>query len=334
MLQKDIFKLEEKRLEQEIKKRRVKRVLLQLPNGLKPNSPSLAAAIERAGATAIISGDPCYGACDIAIAEAQELGADLIIHYGHTMMLKRTEVPIIYFEARAKIPIKKVVRKAVNLLKSWKKIGLVTTVQHIENLDEAREVLSSAGKEVYIGDACDMLYPGQILGCNYLNAKSIASNVEAFLFIGGGHFHPLGLALATMKPVVAADPFEEKAYSLDDDVRRILRKRWAEIEEAKKAEIYGVIVGLKPGQNRLEEAFEVRNALRQKGKKAYLLALREITATSLDQFPIFEAYINTACSRISLDEPSIFSRPVLTLREAYVMLGKTRWEDLLEEGII
>ena len=137
-----------------------------------------------------------------------------------------------------------------------------------------------------------------------------------------------------MKPVVAADPFEEKAYSLDIDVKRMLRKRWAEIEEARKAEIYGVIVGLKPGQKRLKAALQVREALRRKGKKAYLLALREITAAMLANFPHFEAYINTACPRISLDEPSIFPRPVLTLKEAYVMLGEKRWESLLKEGMI
>ena len=333
-MEKDIFELEESRLEEEIKRRGAKRVLLQLPDGLKPNGPRLAAAIERAGATAIISGDPCYGACDVAVTEAQELEVDLIIHYGHTMMLEHVGVPIIYFEAYAKIPIKKVVKKAVKLLKPWKRIGLATTIQHIEDLDEARDILSSAGKTIYIGKACDTLYPGQILGCNYINAKSIASDVEAFLFLGGGHFHPLGLALATMKPVVAADPFEEKAYLLDIDARRMLRKRWAEIEEARKAEIYGIIVGLKSGQKRLKAALEVRDALRRKGKKAYLLALREITATLLANFPIFEAYINTACPRISLDESSIFPRPVLTLKEAYVMLGEKKWETLLEEGII
>jgi len=333
-MEKDIFELEEERLEEEIKKRGAKRVLLQLPNGLKPKGPRLAAVIERAGATAIISGDPCYGACDIAVSEAQDLEADLIVHYGHTMMLKNTKVPVVYFEAHARIPVKKVVEKAVKLLKPWKRIGLVTTIQHISSLDEARRTLSSAGKDIYIGEACDSLCPGQVLGCNYLNAKTIASDVEAFLFIGGGRFHPLGLALATMKPVVAADPFEEKAYSLDAYARRILRKRWAEIEEARKAEIYGVIVGLKTGQNRLEAAFEVRDALKRDGKKPYLLALREITATSLSQFPIIEAYVNTACPRISLDESSVFPRPVLTLKEAYVMLGRMRWEDLLEEGVI
>jgi len=333
-MREDIFELEERRLKREIKKRGAKRVLIQLPDGLKPEGPRLAAVIEDAGATAIISGDPCYGACDIAISEAQDLEADLIVHYGHTMMLEHAWIPVVYFEAHAKIPVKKAVEKAVKLLRPWRRIGLVTTVQHIDSLEEAEKILSSAGKDVHIGEACSMLYPGQVLGCNYLNAKAIASDVEAFLFIGGGRFHPLGLALATMKPVVAADPFEEKAYSLDAYARRILRKRWAEIEDARKAEIYGVIVGLKPGQNRLEEAFEVRDMLKREGKKPYLLALREITATSLSQFLIIEAYINTACPRISLDESSAFPRPVLTLKEAYVMLGKKRWEDLLEEGII
>jgi len=333
-MEEDIFEFEEQRLELEIKKRGAKRVLLQLPEGLKPEGPRLAAVIERAGATAIISGDPCYGACDIAITEAQDLEADLIVHYGHTMMMKHTRIPVVYFEAHARIPIKRVVEKAIRLLKPWRRIGLVTTIQHIRRLDEAKRILSSAGKDVHIGEGCGGLYPGQVLGCNYLNAKTVASEVEAFLFLGGGRFHPLGLALATMKPVVAADPFEEKVYSLDAYARRILRRRWAEIEEARGAEIYGVIVGLKPGQKRLEEAFEVRDMLKREGKKPYLLALREITAPSLSQFPIIEAYINTACPRISLDEPSIFPRPVLTLKETYVMLGKKRWEDLLEEGLI
>jgi len=333
-MREEIFELEEKRLEEEIKKRGAKRVLLQLPDGLKTKGPSLAAVIEHAGVTAIISGDPCYGACDIALSEARDLDVDLIVHYGHTRMIRQTEVPVIYFEARVKIPVKRVIEEAAKLLKSWKRIGLATTVQHLDSLEEAKKILSSTGKEVHLGESCDTLYPGQVLGCNYLNAKSIAQYVEAFLFIGGGRFHPLGLALATMKPVIAADPFEGRAYSLEADVRRVLRKRWAEIEEAKKAEVYGVIMGLKPGQRKLETAFEIRDALRRKGKKAYLLAIREITATSLGHFPTFEAYINTACPRISLDEPSIFQRPVLTLKETYVLLERITWEDLLEEGLL
>ena len=330
----DLFNLEEERLGEEIKKRGAKRVLLQLPDGLKPLAARLASIVERAGASVIISGEPCYGACDVALAEAKELNADLIIHYGHTMMLRDLDIPTIYFEAHAEIPVEEAVRKAIDLLKPWRRIGLATTVQHVKKLEAARRILSSAGKEVHVGNASSILHPGQVLGCDYTNAKAISQNVEAFLFVGGGRFHPLGLALTTMKPVVAADPFECRAYSLDADARRILRQRWAEIEEARKAETYGVIIGLKPGQKRLREAFRVKNKIEEAGKKAYLISLREITDQMLRNFREFEAYINTACPRISIDEAAAFRQPVLTLKEAYVMLGEMSWEKLLEKGII
>ena len=65
------FSLEEGRLKREIAKRNVKRVLLQLPEGLKPEAEKLVEIIESVGATAIISADPCYGACDLALEEAE-----------------------------------------------------------------------------------------------------------------------------------------------------------------------------------------------------------------------------------------------------------------------
>jgi len=333
-MREEIFDLEEQRLRDEIRRRGAKRVLLQLPDGLKPQGLRLASIIEDAGATAIISGDPCYGACDIAISEAKELNVDLIVHYGHSKMLRDVDVPVVYFEAYARIPVGEAVKRSISLLKHWSRIGLATTIQHIKSLDEVRRILSSEGKTVYVGGASPMLRPGQVLGCNYVNAKAISQDVEAFLFIGGGRFHPLGLALATMKPVVAADPFTCKAYRLDDDARRLLRRRWAEIEEAERSNSIGVIVGLKPGQRRLVEALRVRDELARMGKSVHILAMREITPELLEDFTCFGAFVNTACPRVSLDAESAFTRPVLTLKETYVMLGKLRWEDLLREGII
>ena len=79
-----IFDLEENRLRKEILRRGAKRVLLQLPEGLITEPPRLASIIEDAGALAIVSADPCYGACDLALSEADSLAADLLIHCGHT----------------------------------------------------------------------------------------------------------------------------------------------------------------------------------------------------------------------------------------------------------
>ena len=99
------FDFEEERIRQEITKLNAKRILLQFPEGLKPEGPRLALIVEKAGALPIVSADHCYGACDLAIDEAQILGADLIVHFGHSRMVKHENIPTLYIEARATITI-------------------------------------------------------------------------------------------------------------------------------------------------------------------------------------------------------------------------------------
>jgi len=327
-----MFDFEEERLKQEIVKLGAKRILIQLPEGLKSEAPRLAKIVEKVGALPIISADPCYGACDLATSEAESLDADLIVHYGHAKLLKYEKVPTIYIEARATINVAEAVERALPLMENWHKIGLATTVQHVQTIDEAKEMLIRAGKIVMVGDAGRLNYPGQVVGCNYSNAKSIAGDVEGFLFIGGGRFHALGLAISTFKPTVVADPYEKRAYSIDEEAQKVQRQRWASIQEAQKAKIFAVLVGLKPGQKRLEEALTIREKLEKSGKDAFLFAVREITPEVVMNFPTVDAYVNTACPRVSLDEPSKFQKPMLTLNEALVVVGEVSWKELCKKG--
>ncbi|RJS78247.1 diphthamide biosynthesis enzyme Dph2 [Candidatus Bathyarchaeota archaeon] len=326
------FDLEEERIKKEIQQLKAKRVLIQLPEGLKPEAPHIAKTVEKAGALPIISADPCYGACDLAEAEAESLNADLIIHYGHSKLLKYERVPTIYVEARATLKIDEAVEKALPLLEKMEKIGLATTVQHVQTLDEVREILTRSGKTVVIGDAGRLNYPGQVIGCDFSNAKSIAKDVEAFLFIGGGRFHALGVALSTSKPTVVADPYENRAYIIKDEIKKILKQRWASIEEAKKAKKFAVLVGLKPGQKRFEEALKIKEKLEKHGKTAFLFAVKEVTPEVLMEFPSIDAYVNTACPRLSLDDVARFKKPMLTINETLVVVNELSWEKLCQKG--
>ncbi|MGD8505044.1 MAG: diphthamide biosynthesis enzyme Dph2 [Candidatus Bathyarchaeota archaeon] len=326
------FYFEEERIKQEIEKLEAKHVLIQLPEGLKPHGPRLAKVVEKTGALAIISADPCYGACDLAIPEAETLRADLLVHFGHTPITRQSRVPTIYVEAKAGVSIKEAINNALPFIEGWKSLGLATTVQHVDMLSEARERLIKAGKGVAIGDTGKLNYAGQVTGCNYSNAKAVSEDVEAFLFIGGGKFHAIGLALATGKPVTVADPYEKRAYRIDNEVQTTMKQRWATICEAKSAENFGLLIGLKNGQERLDEALEIKENLEKKEKKATLLALREITPEALMQFPTLEAFVNTACPRVSLDDASKFRKPVLTLEETLVVLEEMSWEKLCKEG--
>jgi 2-(3-amino-3-carboxypropyl)histidine synthase len=327
------FDFEEERIKQEIAKLGAKRVLLQLPEGLKPEGPSLAKIIEKTGALPIISADPCYGACDLATAEAERLGIDLIVHFGHAKLMKHEQIPTVYVEARATVAVAEVLEKAVPLLSKYGKIGLATTVQHVQTLDEAREILVRAGKTVVVGDAGRVNYAGQVIGCDYSNVKSVANDVEAFLFIGGGRFHALGIALSTSKPTIIADPYENRAYSIDEEAQTVLKQRWACIEEARHAKTFGVLIGLKLGQKRLDEALKIKEIAEKSGKAAFLFTIREILPEALMEFPSVDAYVNTACPRISLDAPSKFLKPVLTVNEFMVVSGETSWETLLKNGL-
>jgi 2-(3-amino-3-carboxypropyl)histidine synthase len=325
------FDFEEERIKQQITKLGAKRVLLQLPEGLKPEGPRLAKIIEKTGALPIISADPCYGACDLATAEAERLGIDLIVHFGHSKLVKHEKVPTVYVEARATVKVGEAVEKAVPLLSKYGKIGLATTVQHVQTLDEAREILVRAGKTVV--DAGRVNYSGQVIGCDYSNVKSVANDVEAFLFIAGGRFHALGIALNTSKPTIIADPYENRAYSIDKEAQKVLKQRWACIEEAEHAKTFGVLVGLKLGQKRLDEALKIKEIAEKNGKTAFLFAIREILPEALMEFPSVDAYVNTACPRISLDTPSKFLKPVLTVNEFMVVAGENSWETLLKNGL-
>jgi 2-(3-amino-3-carboxypropyl)histidine synthase len=329
---KSAFYLEEDTLKSEIERRKPQRVLIQLPEGLKAEGPRLARIVEKEGALAIISANPCYGACDLPVQEAESLGVDLLVHFGHSPMATQPRVPTIYIEAKAEVSTKEAVNKAIPHLKNWRNLGLATTVQHVDMLSEARELLIKAGKSVAIGDAGRLKYAGQVIGCDYSNAQAIREDIEAFLFIGGGKFHAIGLGLATSKPVVVADPYEKKAYSIDNEVQRIIKQRWAIISEAEKAENFGVLIGLKSGQKRLDKALQIMEKLKNKGKHVFLLALTEITPNRLMQFPTIDAFVNTACPRVSLDDASKFIKPVLTIEETMVFLREKSWENLCQKG--
>jgi 2-(3-amino-3-carboxypropyl)histidine synthase len=82
------YEYETERILQEIRESNARIVGLQFPEGLKDHAVKIAEDIEqKTSAVAVIFTDPVYGACDTKDADAQVLGADLLIHFGHTDFL-------------------------------------------------------------------------------------------------------------------------------------------------------------------------------------------------------------------------------------------------------
>lgn len=247
-------------------------------------------------------------------------------------MIKQPATSVVYFETRAKVDVKAAVKKALPLLEPWDSVGLVTTVQHIHEISKAKDVLLKESKQVVIGDAGQLRYAGQVMGCDYSNVKAVTDQVDVFLFVGGGKFHAIGISLITSKPTMVADPYEKRAFSVEGEAEKTRRQRMANVSEAKKAQNFGILISLKLGQMRLQRAIELKGKLQNKGKNAVVFALKEITPEALMQFPTIDAYVNTACPRIVLDDSSRFSKPMLTINEALVIVEEMDWEALCKEG--
>ncbi len=68
----------------EIRAQKAKKVLLHLPDGLKPRTKEMVDELrKKTSAEIMVWAGSCYGACDIPV-EAKNVGVDLIMHFGHT----------------------------------------------------------------------------------------------------------------------------------------------------------------------------------------------------------------------------------------------------------
>ncbi|MEM3606459.1 MAG: diphthamide biosynthesis enzyme Dph2, partial [Candidatus Bathyarchaeia archaeon] len=224
------------------------------------------------------------------------------------------------------------------MLKNEEKIGLLTTVQHLNFLIEAKNTLESIGKKVYIGEPNGkIIHKGQVLGCDFTAAKTIADKVEGFILISGGNFHGLGVQLTTGKKTIIADPFLNEARSLDELVKSTIKKRWIQISKFSECKNIGVLLILKNGQLNAKLAEEMRRKIEKEGKKTVLICVREVTPENLESFIDIEAFVNTGCPRIPIEDQLKFKKPILNPEEALIGLGVIPWENygrtLLERNI-
>lgn len=79
-----MYNLEIKKAVNEIKSSNSKRILVQLPDGLKPKANIIQSELEKTGAEIFIWAGSCFGACDLPQEYAKKMKCDLIIQWGHS----------------------------------------------------------------------------------------------------------------------------------------------------------------------------------------------------------------------------------------------------------
>jgi 2-(3-amino-3-carboxypropyl)histidine synthase len=295
------------------------KILIQIPVGLKHKVLEFAS---KAKGTPIIWCENCWGACDIPQDQARNLGCGRIVHYGHTQFTK-TDIPVEYIEYRIPTDPIPVLEKNWEKLASFRRFGLVTSLQFLDTLEPVKKYLESKGKCVVIskerkGD--HHLYPGQLLGCDASVALEIADSVDCFLHIGSGKFHPLAVSLKQAKPVLMVDLERRELVDLTAITMLLTKQRYAAIAIAKDAKTWGILITTKLGQSSVGLAEQLKEKLEKAGRTAHLLAMDEITPDKLLGIPL-DAYVSTACPRLAVEDRTQYKKPFLNPDELSEMLN-------------
>uniref|UniRef100_A0A1B0C9D6 2-(3-amino-3-carboxypropyl)histidine synthase subunit 1 n=2 Tax=Lutzomyia longipalpis TaxID=7200 RepID=A0A1B0C9D6_LUTLO len=309
-----------------VRETKAKRVALQLPEGLLVFSLVLCDIIERfTDADVVIMGDVTYGACCVDDFTAKALGADLLVHYGHSCLIpvdRMMGIRVLYIFVDIKIDALHFVDSVKANFQPSKHIALVSTIQFVTTLHAAANHLREAGYTVTVPQSRP-LSPGEILGCT---APKLPPSCDTLIYLGDGRFHLEAAMIAN--PTVEAfkyDPYEKKFTAEKYHHAQMREMRLTAIEEARSAKRFGLILGTLGRQGSTKVMEYLQKRLKQMDKEAVIILLSEIFPSKLKLFPDVDAFVQVACPRLSIDWGSAFPKPLLTPYEFSVALGDAQW---------
>jgi 2-(3-amino-3-carboxypropyl)histidine synthase len=279
---------------------------LQGPDGIKPKLIEFGSELKEHGMEPIMIGASTFGACGIADEKAERMGAEALIHVGHSRFLHpegadMDDIDVFYLPYREDRDLMGVLKEHYTEIDEDETVGLVGVTQYMDRREKAKEFLESKGYRVVDGKTgLRTTEPGQVLGCDAGAAHNIAEKVDAFVFLGSGHFHPSQVS-ETGKKVYVVDPYEEHiwvepANSLEDE----MQAEYARVIKHKDKKKWGIVTSSKKGQNYMRAVEIAKEKLERHGKDVYVFVEDRIFEADYKGFGI-DIYVNCACPRMTKD---------------------------------
>ncbi|KAH8088709.1 hypothetical protein JL720_6662 [Aureococcus anophagefferens] len=279
-------------------------IALQLPEGLLLYANALADIVkEFCKARVVVLADVTYGACCVDDLTAKALGADFLVHYGHSCLVPMTvtgPLKSLYVFVEIGFDVDHLVgcveaqfgTRAITAGEAGEsraaaaRLALAGTIQFASGVERARGALESRGLSSLVPQQMP-LSAGEVLGCT---SPKLTARVDAIVFVADGRFHLESIMIHN--PDVPAFRYDPYGKGSPDVLRR------------------------------------VKALLVARGISHFCLVLSEITADKLAIFDAHvDAWVQVACPRLSIDWGHAFSRPLLSSYEAHVAFGAEAWVD-------
>ncbi|XP_047247429.1 2-(3-amino-3-carboxypropyl)histidine synthase subunit 1 isoform X1 [Girardinichthys multiradiatus] len=311
-----------------VRQAKAKKVALQLPEGLQMFACTIADIIERFTETdTIIMGDVTYGACCVDDFTARALGADFMVHYGHSCLIpidSTAGIKMLYVFVDIQMDNAHFLDTVKFNFNPGQSLALVSTIQFVAAL----QAVSAALRPEYdvLVPQCRPLSPGEILGCT---SPCLDRHVDAIIYLGDGRFHLESIMIANPDiPAYRYDPYSKMFSREYYDHKAMRASRLQAIDKARLAQRWGLILGTLGRQGSPKVLEHLESRLQSLGKSFTRVLLSEIFPRKLDLIPDVDAWVQIACPRLSIDWGTAFSKPLLSPYEAAVALQEVGWKEV------
>uniref|UniRef100_A0A8D2NFQ2 2-(3-amino-3-carboxypropyl)histidine synthase subunit 1 n=1 Tax=Zonotrichia albicollis TaxID=44394 RepID=A0A8D2NFQ2_ZONAL len=276
-------------------------------------------------AEAVVMGDVTYGACCVDDYTARALGADFLVHYGHSCLIpidSTQGLKMLYVFVDIKIDASHFLETIRFNFAAGTSLALVSTIQFVSTLQAVSQELRSQYKVCV--PQCKPLSPGEILGCT---SPRLAQDTDAIVYLGDGRFHLESIMIANPGiPAYRYDPYSKVFSQEHYSHERMHRAQQDAILTASSARCWGLILGTLGRQGSPSILQHLESRLRALGRPYVRVLLSEIFPSKLKLFPEVDVWVQVACPRLSIDWGEAFSKPLLTPYEAAVALQDIEWQ--------
>ena len=282
-------------IEQIKKQKKVKKAILQVPDGLKTEAQNIIDKLSTATKVQFyLDIEPVYGACDLASNFLESINADLIIHLGHSKFCE-TNKKVIYWPTYYDIAAEElnILSKNIEEKLKLKKISLVGPIQYLKIIRELEKQIKNV--KIVKTTKTNLLNESQILGCDTSILDEITDKVDAIVYIGDGNFHIS--ALPQKVQIYQLDNLDIVLYDQKDELKSKIMSEYI----FKNAKNIGILVTSKIGQNNYTIGEKIYDNLKKQGKNPYLLIADFISYDKIMGLKL-DCLVNTACPRIIDDK--------------------------------
>ncbi|KAG7392293.1 Diphthamide biosynthesis protein 2 [Phytophthora pseudosyringae] len=336
-----------------------KKIALQFPDSLLPDASQVQQELKDGLAgqweRVFVLGDTSYGSCCVDEVAAQHLLADCIVHYGRTCLSATTKIPVIYAFGNAPAEVDDCVQQlsariaAVDATKTLvllyeprykhassavfeslkEKFGerklVFGTMKTFFDPTETVHAQTQKGDE---GSSTTVLtIGGQEVVVDAENAE-VTPETFALLYIGAESAHLTSILMRySTVDCLSYNPEVMSSRKEGATVNRALMRRFFLVQQAKEAQIFGILMGTLGVNKYLDVVHGLQKLIKKSGRKSYLFVVGKVNVPKLANYAEIDAFVLVACQQNTLMDSKEYYKPIVTPYELQLALSPSEeWD--------